>query len=96
LIPRFSVMIAFSFLHWATSPFFFSFRLASCSLIFSSLSFDAGSFSFLSASCSIMSWRTFRSISSISIGMESISILIRDAASSTRSIALSGRKRSVM
>src|SRR5207249_3390598 len=48
------------------------------------------------AASSISSWRTRRSASSSSTGDESISIRSRDAASSTRSIALSGRKRSVM
>ena len=37
-----------------------------------------------------------RSASSISVGMESISMRSREAASSMRSIALSGRKRSAM
>jgi hypothetical protein len=37
-----------------------------------------------------------RRISSSSAGMLSFSIRMRDAASSIRSIALSGRKRSVM
>jgi hypothetical protein len=37
-----------------------------------------------------------RSISSISVGFESISIRSLEAASSIRSIALSGRKRSAM
>ena len=45
---------------------------------------------------SISSCMMCRSTSSISVGLESISIRIRDAASSTRSIALSGRKRSAM
>jgi hypothetical protein len=39
---------------------------------------------------------SFRSTVSIGAGRESISIFRRDAASSTRSIALSGKKRSVM
>ena len=37
-----------------------------------------------------------RSTSSISVGIDVISIETREAASSTRSIALSGRKRSEM
>jgi len=45
---------------------------------------------------SIWSCITRRSISSISWGMESICMRMRAAASSTRSMALSGRKRSVM
>ena len=61
-----------------------------------SRSFEAGSLSFLSASRSISSWRMRRSTSSSSAGIESISIRSFEAASSTRSIALSGRKRSEM
>ena len=45
---------------------------------------------------SISSWITRRFASSSSSGLESISMRSRDAASSTRSIALSGRKRSAM
>ncbi len=59
-------------------------------------SLEASSVSFFSASRSILSCIARRSISSSSSGLESTCILRRDAASSTRSIALSGRKRSVM
>ena len=52
--------------------------------------------SFFSASCSILSRMTSRSIVSSSSGLKSTCILSRAAASSIRSIALSGRKRSVM
>ena len=45
---------------------------------------------------SISSCITSRSITSISVGIESSSIFNRDAASSTRSIALSGRNLSLM
>src|SRR5438105_4079689 len=55
---------------------------------------DFGSFDM--AASSISSWRTRRSASSSSTGDESISMRSREAASSTRSIALSGRKRSEM
>ena len=58
--------------------------------------FDASSFSFFTASRSILSWIRRRSSRSSASGLESISIVMRDAASSIRSIALSGRKRSVM
>ena len=54
------------------------------------------SFSRSIACFSISSWTMRRSISSISVGLESISMRSLDAASSIRSIALSGRKRSVM
>ena len=57
---------------------------------------DASSFSFFSAWSSISSCWMRRSTSSISVGIESISMRSRDAASSIRSIALSGRKRSAM
>ena len=49
-----------------------------------------------SACCSISSCWMRRSTSSISTGEDSISIFSREAASSIRSIALSGRKRSAM
>ena len=52
--------------------------------------------SFFSASRSILSWMMRRSRFSISSGLDSTSMRIRLAASSIRSIALSGRKRSVM
>ena len=57
---------------------------------------EASSFSFFSAFCSISSCMICRSSWSISVGMESSSMRRRDAASSIRSIALSGRNRSVM
>ena len=56
---------------------------------------DAASVSLASATRSISSWRMRRSTTSISVGSESISMRRRDAASSTRSMALSGRKRPV-
>ena len=57
---------------------------------------EASSFSFLTASRSILSWIRRRSNLSITSGLESISILMRDPASSIKSIALSGKKRSVI
>ena len=57
---------------------------------------EAASLSFFSASRSIFSWMIRRSRFSISSGLDSTSMRIRLAASSIRSIALSGRKRSVM
>ena len=57
---------------------------------------EASSFSLRTASRSIFSWISRRSSLSIASGLESISILILAAASSMRSMALSGRKRSVM
>jgi len=55
-----------------------------------------GSDSFSSASFCIFIRSTVRRSTSISTGEESISIRNRDAASSTRSIALSGSRRDVM
>ena len=57
---------------------------------------DASSLSFSSDVSSISSCMMRRSTSSISVGTESISMRRREADSSMRSIALSGRKRSVM
>ncbi len=68
----------------------------SSSSIFSSRAREPGSLSFRSASRSISSWVRRRVISSSSAGIESISVRRRAAASSTRSIALSGRNRSEM
>ena len=57
-------------------------------------SLDAVSLSLPSASRSIFNWMIRRSSVSISSGFDSTSIRNRDAASSIRSMALSGRKRS--
>ena len=57
---------------------------------------EAASVSFFRASRSISSCMMRRRISSSSAGMESISVRSFAAASSTRSMALSGRKRSEM
>ena len=57
---------------------------------------DAGNSLFFSASCSIRRRTISRSIESSSSGLESTCIFSRAEASSIRSIALSGRKRSVM
>ena len=54
------------------------------------------SVSFFRADSSISSCMILRLCSSSSVGMESSSVLISAQASSTRSMALSGRKRSVM
>ncbi len=62
----------------------------------SSRSLLAGSASLASASSSIFIRSTARCSSSISTGRESISIRSLDAASSMRSMALSGRNRAVM
>jgi hypothetical protein len=57
---------------------------------------EAASVSLPSASRSILSCITRRSISSSASGLLSTAIRTREAASSTRSIALSGKNRSVM
>jgi hypothetical protein len=62
----------------------------------SSRSWLARSVSFSSAASSISSCITRRVIASSSCGIESISVRITAHASSTRSIALSGRNRSEM
>ena len=69
---------------------------ASCCSTASRRSTEPRSLSLARALCSISSWRRRRSSSSISSGIESISMRRREAASSIRSIALSGRKRAVM
>ncbi len=80
----------------ASSPVSCSCRSARSARSRSSRSLLAGSASLASASSSIFIRSTARCSSSISTGRESISIRSRDAASSIRSIALSGRNRAVM
>ena len=87
---------AFSFCHCTVSALDFSFRFASSPSRRRNRSLLAASFSFASDVRSISSCRICRSSWSSSVGLESNSILMREAASSTRSIALSGRNRSVM
>ena len=58
--------------------------------------FESSSSSFLSAASSICIWMILRLITSSSVGIESISVRIIAQASSMRSMALSGRKRSVI
>ena len=84
----------FSSSHWAFKRSNCSLSSESSLLSFSSLALEAESVSFLRASLSISSWSTLLLISSISAGIESISVLIIAEASSIRSMALSGRKRS--
>ena len=78
-----------------SSPSFADFS-AKSSRNFARRSLEAASFSFASASSSSFSRSTIRRSSSISIGAESISMRRRDAASSIRSMALSGSCRPVM
>ncbi len=85
---------SFSACHCACSALDSVLRSAISRSILASRSFDAASLSFLSASRSISSCIVRRIDSSSSAGMESISVRSFAAASSTRSMALSGRKRS--
>ena len=71
-------------------------RLANSPSSVPSRSFDAASVSRFSASRSILSCMIRRSRFSISSGLDSTSIRNRDAASSIRSIALSGKNRSAI
>ena len=87
---------AFSASHCARMASAWALRSASSRRRSSSRSWLALSFSFLSAASSISSCITRRVTSSSSCGIESISVRIMAHASSIRSIALSGRKRSVM
>ncbi len=89
-------MVSFSFCQRARRADAFSLRFASSSSIRSSRSLEAGSFSFFRAWRSISSWSVRRSSSSSSSGRLSIWMRMREAASSTRSMALSGRNRLVM
>ena len=88
--------VSFSRCHWAFIAEDFSFSSASSRSICSRRSTALRSFSFCNAVRSISSCMMRRSTSSISWGIESISMRNRDAASSTRSMALSGRNRSPM
>ena len=84
----------FSFSHCTFLPAYSSFSPASSSCRCSRRSLLKRSSSFFSASSSISSCITRRLSSSSSVGMESSSVLISAQASSTRSMALSGSKRS--
>ena len=91
---RVSPKLLFSACHWALRPLAVSFKDASSCSNFCKRSWLALSFSFINACRSISACMIWRSTTSISTGMLSSSILSRDAASSTRSTALSGRNRS--
>ena len=89
-------MAFFSFSHWAFLALKSSRRSLSSCRSWLRRSCESWSVSFFRAVSSISSWMIFREMMSSSVGMESISVRIRAQASSTRSIALSGRKRSVI
>ena len=88
-------MACFSACQWAVMASACSFSSASSCSSRASRSADASSDSFCSAIRSISSWRMRRVTTSSSVGIESISMRSRLPASSTRSIALSGRNRPV-
>ena len=96
LVLPIAMMAAFSACHWALSVRDFSLSSASSPSSFCNRSWETGSDSRATETRSIWSCMIRRSISSTSWGMESISIRRREAASSIRSMALSGRKRSEM
>ena len=90
------VLIAsFSDCQWAVMATDCSWRLAISSSSRARRSAEALSVSLASAIRSISSWRRRRVTTSSSVGIESISMRSRLAASSIRSIALSGRNRPV-
>eukprot|EP01018_Ginkgo_biloba_P006975 Gb_21719 [translate_table: standard] len=90
------VMRVFSNSHSAVSSLCFCFSTSKSASSLLSRSFDALSVSFFKDNRSISNFNTALSTSSNSVGFDVISIFNFAAASSTRSIALSGRKRSVM
>ena len=89
-------MDAFSFCQSSFNSLDSSFKLTKVSSSLARRSLLAASFSFFSAVRSISSCMIWRSSWSISVGIESSSIRSRAADSSMRSIALSGKNRSVM
>ena len=91
-----SVIFFFSVSHWVLSDALSLLSSLNSFSNASSLAFDALSVSFRSACFSIWSCIIFLEIWSSSDGMLSISVLIREAASSIKSIALSGRNLSVI
>ena len=86
-------MAAFSACQWAVMALDCSFSSASSASSRARRSAEASSDSFSRATRSISSWRIRRITTSSSVGIESISMRSRLAASSMRSIALSGRNR---
>ena len=87
-----AVMASFSCCQRARMASFCSRRLASSSSSLASRSVDASSVSLPSATRSISSWRMRRSTTSISVGIESISMRRRDAASSIEVDGLVGQE----
>ena len=88
-------MASFSFSQWSFISSDWAWSWASSASRVARRSLEASSVSLARATCSISSWRMRRSTMSISVGIESISMRSRLAASSMRSMALSGRRRPV-
>ncbi len=95
-IPASPVIEAFSCSHWAFNFEILPSNSLICLVKSSTFARASSSDSFLRASLSISSWIFWRIILSISSGMLSISIRKDEAASSIKSIALSGKNLSVM
>ena len=91
---RSPAMAAFSACQWARMSSRSAPTVASSASRAASRSFEAASDSLASAIRSISNWRTRRWATSTSVGIESTSMRSMLAASSTRSMALSGRNRS--
>ena len=96
LMSASDVIDAFSFSHWAFKTLILLSSSVTCFVISSTFAFASSESSFFNASRSISSWIFWRIIVSISSGIESISIRNELAASSIKSIALSGRNLSVI
>ena len=92
----FSSIIFFSYFHCSFKTEYFSLISRISISNASNLLTDSLSFSFLKASRSISNWVIFLWYLSISAGIESICIFKNEAASSIKSIALSGRNLSDM
>ena len=96
LMPAEPCDTAFSAFHTSSKSENCFCKSSNSSCINSKRFLDASSSSFFSAASSIFNWMMRRLSLSMLSGMDSLSILIKDAASSIKSIALSGKKRSVM
>ena len=93
-IARTRKIACFSPSHLAFKSFSLACKSAFSAVILLSRSFEASSLSFFSACSSISSCIIFRRISSSGAGIDSISVRSLAAASSTKSIALSGKNLS--
>ena len=96
LIPASPWIVLFSTSHWAFNFPILPSKSSISEVNLSILARHSGEVSFFKASRSISNWIFWRNITSISSGIESISIRRADAASSIKSIALSGKNLSVI